>query len=73
MRLAFQNTVIGFYEVVRITDNGASSDTYAQALLLTLASAQEFVNKGANGSGHSGKWAFNTIVGGDYTITASQT
>src|SRR5262245_54660795 len=72
MRFAVQ---IGFfYQIIRITDNGASTDTFAAGTTTTtsLADAQTWVNKGARGS-NVGGWTFFPITSGDYTITASQT
>jgi hypothetical protein len=70
MRFAVPNAA-GGYSIVRITDNGASPDTFAFGVTDTFEQARAWVNKGARGGG-GGAWAFGGVTG-DYTITASQT
>jgi hypothetical protein len=70
MRLAFANAA--GYTIVRITDNGASGDTWAFTTVATYAQMRAVVNKGAIG-GIGTSWAYSPTVNGDYTITASQT
>jgi hypothetical protein len=65
MRLAFAN--VAGYTIVRITDNGASGDTFAFSTVDTFAQARAFVNKGAIG-GVGSSWAFSPTVDGDYTV-----
>jgi hypothetical protein len=71
MRFAFQVSQIS-YRVVRITDNGDSTDTWAIGLASSFADARAWVNTGAIGSGNAGGWTFLTVAG-NYTVTASQT
>jgi hypothetical protein len=72
MRLAWQN-LPDLYNLARITDNGASTDTVALGYTTTLAGAEAWVNRGYRGSGvtDSAGWGWYS-VSGDYTITASQ-
>jgi hypothetical protein len=62
MRFAFQGAG-GAYEVVRITDNGRASDTYAEGSAATVAEALSWVNTGAVGSGHPIGWQFFDVFG----------
>jgi hypothetical protein len=71
MRFAYLIS-FNFYGIVRITDNGASTDTVAFSSVIGEANAEACVNRGARGGGCAG-WVFYTITSGDYTITASQT
>jgi hypothetical protein len=69
MRFAYQNPS-GSYEVIRITDNGASTDTVAFGNVNSLATAVSWVNKGAIGSGQGfSAWQFVDITRGDFTVT----
>lgn len=66
MRFAFAN--VAGYTVVRITDNGASGDTFAFQMVDTLEQARAAVNKGWRGGGVGGSWAFASTVDGNYTV-----
>jgi hypothetical protein len=68
MRLAYQLPA-GSYVVVRITDNGASIDTFASTSAGTLAQAQACVNLGQRDGGCS-PWAFSGVTG-NYAVNAS--
>jgi len=68
MRFAIQNGT-DFYAVFRITDNGASTDTFAVGSTDSLAAAEAWVNTGAIGSGAGGAWQFATLTSGNYAIT----
>jgi hypothetical protein len=71
MRFATQ-AFVG-YAVYRITDNGASPDTFAFGNVDTFEQARAWVNTGARGAGFPDGWLFAPSLVGDYTITASQT
>jgi hypothetical protein len=60
-----------FYRVVRITDNGASTDTFALGITLhPLADARAWVNKGLAGSGIAPlPWTFFDVTSGGFTVT----
>src|SRR3954470_1397843 len=66
MRLAFAN--VSGYTIVRITDNGASPDTWAFQTVGDVAQARAAVNKGWRGSGVGGSWAFAPTVDGNFTV-----
>ena len=65
MRFAFQQAV--FYEVVRITDNPGSVDTFARGITTSLADAQAWVNKGERGCHCGVTWTY-VSVNGDFTV-----
>jgi hypothetical protein len=77
MRFAYGPVVIVngvfFYTTVRITDNGASTDTFGSTgivlPLLPLEGARSWVNTGAIGSGNAGAWTFLTVTNSTFTVT----
>jgi hypothetical protein len=71
MRFAFPYG--GGYNVIRITDNGASPDTFAAGGTDTFAHARAWVNKGTLGCGCGAVFFYGSLEEGNFTITASQT
>jgi hypothetical protein len=72
MRFAYQ-TGPGSYTIVRITGNGSpgAQDNFGWATVTTLPEAIAWVNRGANGSGHSTEgWTFLPISEGNYSVRA---
>ena len=65
MRLAL-DFGLGGYALVRITDNGPSGDTWADASVLTFAEARAWVNKGAIGGGGD-SWS-DEPIDGNFTV-----
>jgi hypothetical protein len=70
--MRFATAALVGYAVYRITDNGASPDTFAAGNVGTLAQAQAWVNQGARGCHCGAVWVFAPTLVGDYTVTAAQ-